>query len=379
MNALDPCDRLPVRASARSGPLAGLIALVLLGCSSLAPGQESGGGAAWGPAFGERSLYILHLPLLHFSPADTAPLGAGQTEWALESAYANTFSRTWHAATVHRNDNHLSGQPFQRFEAEDIHNRFPQDTVLFVDGEVLRTALTGRVGVFPALSVGVEVPYVSYGAFTADSFIRGFHRAFGFDQAARDDFPDGRFVLMLQEPYGPMQFDDRRPASGVGDVVTTFSWRPAARPGGFSLGADLAVKAPSGSAEDFRGSGGWDEGLRLYGAKYTEKWAWSLEVGEVFPGNWKTPVFLSTKPFARLFLSGARRLSRTTRIGASLTFEQSPFRGGYGDLTRPGGEIALGAEHDFGPRWNARLTVTEHMPSLGDRADVGLALRIVRR
>lgn len=176
-----------------------------------------------------------------------------------------------------------------------------------------------------------------------------------------------------------MQFDNVRPASGFGDVVTTFSWRPTRGLAGLAVGADVAVKAPTGSAEDFRGSGGWDTGMRLYAAKYAGRWKWTLEVAEVFPGPWKAPVVLSTKPFAKAFLSIARQLGQRTFLGASFTWEQSPFRGNYGDVTRPGGEVALGAEHNFGRRWKTRLTLTEHIPSMGDRADVGLALRIAYR
>ncbi|HSS45557.1 MAG TPA: hypothetical protein VLO07_09470, partial [Thermoanaerobaculia bacterium] len=118
---------------------------------------------------------------------------------------------------------------------------------------------------------------------------------------------------------------------------------------------------------------------RLYAAKSVGRWAWTAQVGAVFPGPWKAPVILSTKPFGRAFISVARQLGAKRSLGASFTLEQSPFRGRYGDLTRAGGEVALGAEHNLGRRWKTRLTLTEHIPALGDRADVGLALKLVHR
>ena len=343
-----------------------------------AKGQTENEAAAWGPAFGQRSLYVLHVPLLELSPADPEPPPAGSTRWSLESAYANTFSHSWHAVLFH---DFLGppGTPFRKDEAERIHHDFGNETAWFVDADVLRSSLKGALGLTGTTFISVEIPYVSHAAFTGDHFIGWFHRTFGLSQTGRDDFPAGSFVVMTQAANGPLGFTSGAPASGLGDGVIAFSWRPAARDSGRSFGADLTVKAPTGSARDFNGSGGWDVGALVFLARSGVRWRVDAEAGVVFPGEWKAPVAIETSPFARIFLGLTRKLGGKTRVGASLTAEQSPFRrAGLGDVSKIGEEFAIGIERDFS-RFSARMLVTEHIARFGDRADVGLTLRVTYR
>jgi hypothetical protein len=351
---------------------------VLVCLAGAARAAEEPPAAPLVPAFGERSLHLLHTPILFFGPADPARIAPGRLRLSLEAAYANTFSETWHARRVHAE---RAGTPFTRAEADDLHARFGGDEITFVDGELLRTAVVGRVGLSPAFSVGVELPYLWRGAFSLDGAIEDFHRAFGFADVGRTEFPSGRFVVMLQSPGGAMRYDDHAPASGLGDVTTTLSYRPGREWRRWRFGADAAVKAPTGRAADFNGSGSWDGGLLAFAVRPGRTWTFSIEAAEVFPGRWKIrAVPLETAPFARLFASATRRLGSRTRVGASVTAEQSPFRReSLAGLSRAGVEFALGVERDFRRRWGARLTLTENLPSAGDRADLGLVLGFVRR
>jgi hypothetical protein len=352
----------------------------LLVCAAVRPAailaEESAPG--WGPMFGERSLYALHVPLLMFGPADPEPLAVGHTRWSLESGYANSFSRSWHPPVYH---SFLgpTGTPFRRDEADRIHRDFPDETAWFVDADVLRTSLKASAGVGKSAFVSVELPYVSYSAFTADGFISSFHSAFGLSQSGRSDFPKGQFVVMTQPSFGPLQFHSGRPASGVGDVVLTFSLRPAPLSRGLSWGVDVAAKAPTGRTDDFRGSGSWDAGVLAFLARSGEKWRVDAEAGCVIPGASKTPVVIETSPFARTMVAVTRRLGRQTRIGASVTVEQSPFHGArLGPVSQIGTEFALGIDRDFA-RWTSRFLVTEHLSQGGDRADFGFMLRATTR
>ena len=269
------------------------------------------------------------------------------------------------------------GTPFRSDEADRIHQSFPQDTVWFVDGEVLRTSLEGRVGLAPDLSVELEIPYVTHGAFTLDGFITFFHRAVGLGQAGRTDFPEGSFTLMFQPPNGAMTFDGATPRAGVGDLSATLSWRPRSLPGGMSYGADLALKSPTGSARDYNGSGSWDGGVRLFLARPGKRWSFEGEAGIVFLGRWKAPPAIPLSAVGRVFVSTVYRLSSRTRIGASATYEQSPFRkADLGGVSRAGMEVALGLERDLSRRIAARATVTEHISALGDRSDIGFSVQL---
>jgi hypothetical protein len=337
---------------------------------------QAGEEFVWGPGFGQRSLYVLHVPFFFFKPADTRLLERGESEWTLETAYANTFSHSWHAPKVHE-DVGPAGTPFRSDEADRIHQSFPQETVWFVDGEVLRTSLEGRVGLARGFSLAVEIPYVSHDAFTLDSFIASFHRAFGLGQAGRTDFPNGSFVLMFQPSDGTMTFDGRRPRAGVGDISATFSWRAWAPRGGTGYGFDVALKAPTGSARDYNGSGSWDGGLRLLLVRPGKRWLLQGEASIAYLGSWNAPLGISPSSVGRVFVGATYRLSAATRMGASVTYEQSPFRkAGLGAVSRAGMEVALGLERDLSRRLAARATVTEHMSALGDRADIGFSIRL---
>lgn len=327
------------------------------------------------PAFGERSLYLLHIPFLDFGPADPRPLDPGSAVWIEKSAYASTFTSTWHALTIHRGFG-LAGQPFTQAEVDKIHRDFPQDEVSLIEGDVLRESLTGRVGVTPSLSASVELVYLSHDAVHGGSTIESFHRAFGFPQSGRDELPAGSFYVLLQRPNREITFDDRTPSSGLGDTTATLSWRPAGG-GALRYGVDAAFKAPTGAAADFNGSGSWDGGVLGFVERPGQRWVLGAEGGLVVPGRWKSSTGLDVSPFARVMLQASRRFGERTRIGASATFEQSPFRrDGLGDVSRIGGEIGLGVSHDFPIHWSAALTVLENIPNFGDRADFGLVLRL---
>ncbi len=351
-----------------------LAAGLLLAAAAAARAQPAEPGSA-APAFGERSLYLLHIPFLEFGPADPVPLAPGAVSWLEATAYASTFSSSWHALSFHKIFG-LVGQPLTQAEVDRIHRDFPQDQVFLVEGDVLRESLTGRIGVTPALSGAVELVYISHTAVHGLSAIESFHRAFGFSQAGRDEFPSDAFAVLIQQPGGPITFDGRTPASGWGDATATVSWRPGAA-GPWRYGADVAAKAPTGSARDYNGSGSWDGGALGFLQRAGERWSFDAEAGLVVPGRWKSRQGLGTSPFGRWMLAASRRFGMRTRLGVSATLEESPFRSDRaGDVSRTGAEVALGLSHDFPRRWSAGLTLVEHIARLGDRADFGLALKL---
>ena len=326
------------------------------------------------PAFGVRSMHILHVPLLDFGPPDPAPLAPGGLSLSVASDWATTYSTTWHARRFHLDPSRI-GKPLSQAEADEIHAVYPEDQVLFVDGELIRTAFTGRYGLTPWLSVSVEVPYIARGFGGMENFVQAFHRAFGIDQNGRNEFPTGRFTVMLQSPGGPMSLVDFVPSSGIGDVTATLSVRRPRTASGWTFGADLTAKAPTGSAQNLNGSGSWDGGLLLFAVLQTGRWTLEGDASVVVPGKWKTPVPLEASTTLRGFFSAIYAFSAITRAGISTTVAQSPFRdGSYSSLSKTGVEAGLGVEHDFGSRFSARLTLTDQLPSAGDRADFGVVL-----
>lgn len=329
------------------------------------------------PAFGLRSLHILHLMLLDLEPARVGRLRRGETEWDLGSVYANTFSTSTFVNQYHEAPQYR-GQPLQLDEVIGLHRAHAQDPLLLVDGEAIRTALSVRYGLSPSVSVSLEVPYI-YRDVSLDTAIRSFHRHVHQDQNGRDLFPKGELAVLVQSPGEPFTFFQGTRRSGVGDIVGSVGWRPPLSSKGLAYGADLILKAPTGEAAELNGSGGWDTGLLLFLVWQRAGWTLEADGGYVFPGAWKAPLKLETDPFGRLFASVIRDLGRRTRIGASVTVEQSPFRDGRAyTLARSGVEIGLGVEQDVLAGLPVRLTLTKGLPKLGDRVDfsVALALRL---
>jgi len=366
--------RRPAARRIRRGRLRRVGLSVLLLASGGARGVARG-DASSAPAFGERSFHVLHIPFLDFGPADPDAPAPGRVTGRIEAAYASTFSSTWHALTFHK-DFGLVGRPFTRAEADEIHREFPNERVFFLQSDLLRIAGTPRIGLSPTLSVSAEIVWISHDAVHGGNAIEAFHRVFGLEQSGRNEFPASNFAIVLQRPFHDLTFDERVPASGWGDTTGTLSWRPAKRTL-WSWGADAAVKAPTGRARDDNGSGSWDAGVLGFARREGARWTLDAEAGIVAPGRWHSGTGLSVAWFSRLFVGATRSFGTRTRVGISATIEQSPFRReALGDLSHPGAEIALGLERDLTSRSSAALTLTENVPSFGDRADFGLSLRL---
>jgi len=329
------------------------------------------------PAFAERSLHILQAPLLGFSGADVSSVPPERLELDFDEQYANTFSRNSLALTIHNHELRRTGLPWTREEAEAAHAAHPNEAIVFVDGELVRSMVRVRYGWTRELSIALEAGWISHDAISADRSVEGFHRTFHLPSDGRPDFPRGRFVIAVQSPGDKMHFSDRAPENGFSDTTMTLFWRPESELLGWRVGADVSAEAPTGSANDFNGSGSWDFGARVVAARRKEAWSFGFELGEVFPGLDATPARLATSPYGRLALSIGHRMGDQWIAGASFTIEQSPFRReNLGFASEDGVEIGLGVERALGARSTLRLTLTENIMGVGDRADVGVTLSL---
>lgn len=359
----------------RGGRASTAFALALLfGASAVARAQEADPEPA---VPGTRSLYLLYVPFLHFGPQDTSAPRPHAVAFNLDVAYANTFSHTWHPEAIHSEFN-LNGLAFSREEAEMLHGRHPEDVIAFIDGEVTRVALRGVYGFSERLSAALEVPWVSFSALDFDGGIESFHRALGLPDVFRSDYPRGRFEIVRQRAGGRIEFDDRRPSAGLGDMTASLRYRD--RLGALLVSADLVVKLPTGDADEYRGSGSFDGGL-LVGALYrfgaTGQWGLRAEGGVVVPGTFRgnTPTTFDVTTFLRFLVAADVRLGRRTTVALSTTAEQSPFRhDAVGDGAGTAVDVAFGLSHRFGDHVLASVALTENVPHYGDAADVTISL-----
>ncbi|MGA7990293.1 MAG: DUF3187 family protein [Thermoanaerobaculia bacterium] len=328
---------------------------------------------------GARSVYVLDVPFLHFGSLDVSAPHPGGMTFEFGVAYGNTFSHTWHAQAIH-NETGRNGLGFSRDEAETLHSRHGEDFIAFVDAEVTRLALRVTWGLTDHLSAALELPYVSFSALKLDSTAESFHRAFGLYDAERGSFPRNQYLVVRQRPFGALEYDDRQPAAGLSDVVATLRYR--GETGGVRLSADLALKAPTGNADELRGSGSFDAGV-LVGALYRfgerQRFGLRAEAGLVVPGRYRgeRPVRLDVAAFGRLLAAADVRIGKRTSLSASAVWEQSPFRrDSVGDEAVTSVGLTVGLTRRFGEHVVAGLAFLENLPHSGDDTDFSFSLSI---
>lgn len=328
-----------------------------------------------------RSLYVLDVPFLHFGALDLDAPQPGRLVVDVDGAYANTFSHTWHAAGIQR-EFMTEGQAFPLWQAQKLHERHPQDTIDFIDAEITRVALVGRVGLTPSLTASVEVPWISFTALHLDRAIEDFHKAVGLKDFQRDIFPNGRFQIVRQRPFGALEFDDATPSAGLGDVTGRLTYRTTLSDA-TRWGAELAVKAPTGSADDFRSSGSWDVGL-LAGAEHrffsSRRLGLHLEAALVEPGRYRgerATTIRDVSLFTRVLLGADVKVGRKRWFSVSVVREDSPFhKDPVGDGARASLEFVFGVVRELSSHARASLSLTENLPSAGDAADVAVLLGV---
>ena len=150
----------------------------------------------------------------------------------------------------------------------DLANNYAGDgkgneSVIF-DGETYRFGLDLRYGLVPGVEAGIEIPFIAHSGGFLDSFIEGFHKAFGFTNGGREYAPRDR-LLYRYETNGTDRFRIDDSNGGIGDIRLT---------GGMQLYDDRseaprrvalrgALKLPTGDSDRLRGSGSVDFALWL--------------------------------------------------------------------------------------------------------------------
>jgi len=124
------------------------------------------------------------------------------------------------------------------------------------DLEVVRTAMTLRVGLPRGIELGIEVPFISLTGGVTDRTIQSWHRLLKAENGGRDGVRDGRFKYAVFMPNELDYTVDREVVMGLGDITTELSFqflKPSRTVPG--LMARLMLKLPTGAVERGLGSG----------------------------------------------------------------------------------------------------------------------------
>ncbi len=133
---------------------------------------------------------------------------------------------------------------------------------ILLDGESARLTLEGRFGIARGFEAGVEIPFVVLGGGFLDSFIEGYHNAFGFPQGGRDQAPRNRLLYRYVRDGQERLLVDKS-SYGLGDIRLKGAWQlypeTPSQPRSVALRASL--KLPTGDSDPLHGSGSTDLAL----------------------------------------------------------------------------------------------------------------------
>lgn len=226
----------------------------------------AGAAAAQAPAWPSPSypdpLRFSSLPLNGVEA--TAP-PEGRWQVVATSSYFNVWHLTWHTGTHHLGVG-LGGQPLTRAEVDHLALAFPQDQFFHIDVEGKRFDLAASYGLPRGLAVTVQLPWIEIGRPHWDAIPERFHSAFGMGTMRRDIFPRGQTTVYVRGRHQTIErLDNRERGQGIGDVAVSLSGAA-----GTWLRAShrwvVSVEAPTGERDTYRGSGGWDAGVRWFAA-----------------------------------------------------------------------------------------------------------------
>ncbi len=245
--------------------LRGLAAFVAVAFLA-APPLRAADPEAWAVPYAE-PLRMASLPL---ATADGAALAAGEWELTVTPGYFNLWSGSWHTATIHQ-ELGLTGQPLTRAELRILEQRHPGDAIFRFDVEGTLTELRYARGLGHGLTASLAVPWIEIGRPQWDAISQNLHGALGWGEGSREMFARSQTVAYAWSPklHRAIEGWEEIARSGIGDVSAALSGPLGTLAGGEQRWA-VAVEAPTGKEGTLAGSGGWDVGVRWFGA-----WRWT--------------------------------------------------------------------------------------------------------
>jgi hypothetical protein len=138
-------------------------------------------------------------------------------------------------------------------------NRSGENIVL--DGETYVANLGLRYGLAEHLQVGIDLPWVWQSKGFLDGFIENFHDLFGMPNGDRNNMSKDQINYAYDSNDGDDFLLDHQ-TNGIGDIrlLAAWQWLDAENS---AASIQATIKTPTGDADKFTGSGGWDISLAL--------------------------------------------------------------------------------------------------------------------
>lgn len=166
------------------------------------------------------------------------------------------------------------------FEFDQVSN-----TMLNLDMEIWRTALTSAYGLTDNFDVKVEIPFISNGGGFFDPVVQWHHNLFNLPNGGRELVSDNLFNYNVTQG-GTNLINHSSTPLGLSDISLRFKYAlddKISLP--FSLSVAPYLKLPTGRSAKGLGSGAFDGGVSLFAEKQIKRFTTTTQVGTTFLGN----------------------------------------------------------------------------------------------
>lgn len=363
---------------------AGNIAVLFLAFlgGNLSPAYPGGGGGPGGfvsSPVATRELLLPYIVFLSPLPQEAKLLSPGVRKFTLSVSDSSSFAGDKAFRSL------MSPIPGQRLEVnraliDQFRLTHPGTDLFFIDGEVLWSDFIVRIGLLDRLEIGIEVPIIHFSGGFGDRPIEEFHDSFGFPNDGRSNLEKNRFNVALFLGQSDLFLDGVPTRLGLGDITLSAKTPLYENPEtGVAFSGALYLKLPTGSENNFMGSGNIDTGFQIFFSRQMERQAIHLSTGAAHLGDWD--LVPEIDPTYTFFASGTYEglLTRRMSILAQLGVTASPFRDATtNDLAKPSYRINAGLRWRLASGLFFEGIIEENLIRTNSNADFGLHFAVSR-
>ncbi|MDO8461708.1 MAG: DUF3187 family protein [Deltaproteobacteria bacterium] len=200
----------------------------------------------------------LYLQSLDLRPERPVVLPSGSYEVEMAAPYSNIFERRTSTTSGYQ---------------------------LALDMELLRNSFLFHYGFLDQFEVGLELPFLHFDGGFLDSFVQGFHNAFGFPNGGREDFPNDSFDYTIRK-NGTTVYQVKEQGYGLSDLVLDFKYQLLEEQKKIpALATAFYLKLPTGDRSLGLGSGNTDLGFQLSAEKSYDRFHGMVNLGYFLIGG----------------------------------------------------------------------------------------------
>lgn len=343
--------------------------LLLLG----APAVASAEGWPEPAVLRARDLTPFGLLRLDMRPATMHADPVDRWTFEVQAAYQNTFIASENVKTYLQNRD-AGRAPIRPQDAQAIL-ALPGDAY-YLDVEVGTVDLVLRRGLTETLGVFFELPYLHYGEGRFDSWIEGFHSAFGMGQMGRDLVARNRFQMIYR--LGDVQHAqlDREGEGGFGDPLVGIRYAPSGR-GAWDVTVETAMKVAVAGQRPLLSTGKHDIGAQTALQRRAGRHALYASLSAVYYSG-GVPESPEAQLIPTLVLAYNFAVTRQTSFVVQSYASRSVVRDTtLSELKANKYQLSFGVQSRIRD-WKWSLALTENIANFDNTPDIGAQLTLTR-